>query len=173
MLDLWRFAEMKRTAVVLGICGCVVVFTLLATFLYRPVDAQRSVGQRFEYALINGSYFPYPADGPTVVTAAVNICYLQSTGCQNEEVRSELGIAKFVQDERLENNSRVRGLAQQRAIEIALSKALAKLGSEGWEMIDAPAVEYDLVYTNQQGIQTVKEGIKTDRQHIWLKRVRQ
>ena len=164
---------MKRVLSASAILISLAAFIVVASWFFKPVEAQRSSNQKFEYALINGSYFPYPPDGPTIVTAAVNICYLQGNGCQNEEVKSEVGIAKFAQDERLENSSRMRALAQERAIEIALSKALGKLGSEGWEMIDAPAVEFDLIYTNQQGIQTVKEGNKTDRQHIWLKRARQ
>ncbi|MFL6469048.1 MAG: hypothetical protein ACJ72Z_13910 [Pyrinomonadaceae bacterium] len=164
---------MKRTVLVVAIFSLISLAALSLSFIFRPAEAQRSLANKFEYAIINGSYFPYPADGPTVVTAAVNICYLQSTGCQNEESKAEVGIAKFVQDERIENNPRVKGLAQERAIEIALSKALAKLGSEGWEIIDAPSVEFDLFYTSQQGNQVVKEGNRTDRQHIWLKRARQ
>jgi hypothetical protein len=53
-------------------------------------------------------------------------------------MKAEVGIAKFVQDERLENNNGLKGLAVERAVEVAFSKAIAKLGSEGWEMIDAP-----------------------------------
>ena len=164
---------MRRAFFGFAVFVSIAAVVVLATTLFRPAEAQRSINQRFEYAVINGSYFPYPPDGPTIVTAAVNICYLQATGCQNEEVRSEVGIAKFAQDERIETNPRIRALAQERAIEVALSKALGKLGSDGWEMIDAPAVEFDLIYTNQQNVQTVKEGNKTDRQHIWLKRARQ
>ena len=164
---------MKRVLIAFAFLILVGGIVALSTWFFKPVEAQRSINQRFEYALINGGYQPFPADGPATVTVAVNICYLQANGCQNEEVKSEVGIAKFAQDERLENSSRVKSLAQERAFEIALSKALGKLGSEGWEMIDAPSVEFDLIYTNQQGIQTVKEGNKTDRQHIWLKRARQ
>lgn len=164
---------MKRMLFASAVIVFLTGFGLLVISFLKPTEAQRSINQRFEYALINGSYFPYPPDGPTIVTAAVNICYLQANGCQNEEIRSEVGIAKFAQDERIESNPRIRALAQERAVEVALSKALGKLGSEGWEMIDAPAVEFDLIYTNQQNVQAVKEGNKTDRQHIWLKRVRQ
>ena len=164
---------MKRTTFIAAIIGLIAFMAVCGNYLLRPTEAQRSATNRFEYAIINGSYFPYPADGPTVVSAAVNICYVQPAGCQNEEIKAEVGIAKFVQDERLENNQRLKGLAVERAVETAFSKAIAKLGSEGWEMIDAPAVEFDLIYTNQQGNQAVKEGNKTDRQHVWFKRARQ
>lgn len=138
-----------------------------------PSEAQRNTSARFEYAVINGSYQPYPADSASSVSGAVNICYLQTVGCQNEELRTEVNFNKFIQDERLENSSEVRRLAQDRAYQTSFSRAITKLGSEGWEMIDAPSIEFDLYHTNPQGVQTVKEGGKTPRQHIWFKRVRQ
>jgi hypothetical protein len=164
---------MKRKEI-FAVLICIVVATIFtAVFVFRPIEAQRAVTARYEYAVINGSYSPFPAEGPTIVTAAVNICVLQQTGCQNEEVKADIGIAKFLQDERLENNGRARTLVQERAAQVAFSKAIAKLGSEGWEMIAPPMIEFDLFFQNQQGITTVKEGQKTDRQHIWFKRPRQ
>ena len=136
-------------------------------------EAQRNGSSRFEYAVINGSYLPYPPDNPSVVLSAANICYLQAVGCQNEEVRTEVNLSKFAQDERLENSGGLRRLAQERAIQSSFSRAIAKLGGEGWEMVEAPEIEFDLYYTNPQGIQTVKEGSKTERRHVWFKRERQ
>ena len=136
-------------------------------------EAKRNGSGRFEYAVINGSYQPYPADGVSSVTGAVNICYLQAIGCQNEEIKTEVNFNKFIQDERLENSSAVKRLAQERAYQTSFSRAIAKLGTDGWEMIQAPEIEFDLYFTNPQGIQTVKEGAKTQRQHIWFKRERQ
>ena len=160
-----------RTTVAVLICVAVaVVLAGLATF--RPAEAQRAARASIEYAVINGSYSPYPADGPTTITGAVNICYLQHTGCRNEEVKAEIIIAKFLQDERIENHPAGRSLAQERAFEMAFSRSIARLGTEGWEMIDRPSIEFDLIYTNQQGVQTVKEGNRTERQHIWFKRLR-
>ena len=163
-----------RTRLTIAILFCFALAAgVTALAVFRPAEAQRSSTSRFEYAVINGSYSPYPADGPTVVTSAVNICYFQQNGCRNEEVKSEVIVAKFLQDERIENNAAVRALAQQRAVETAFSKAISRLGTEGWEMVDRPSIEFDLYYTNQQGIQTVKEGNRTERQHVWFKRMRQ
>ncbi|HQU92051.1 MAG TPA: hypothetical protein PLK77_07125 [Pyrinomonadaceae bacterium] len=142
-------------------------------FATSKSEAQRNTGVRFEYAVINGNYLPYPADNPSVVSSAANICYLQAAGCQNEEVRSEVNMSKFAQDERLENSAGVRRLAQERAVQSSFSRAIAKLGGEGWEMISAPDVEFDLYYTNPQGIPSVKETSRTERRHIWFKRERQ
>lgn len=146
---------------------------LIAYFSTARSEAQRNTSVRFEYAVINGNYLPYPADNPSVVSSAANICYLQTVGCQNEEVRSEVNLSKFAQDERMENSSGLRQLAQARAVQSSFSRAIAKLGSEGWEMIAAPEVEFDLYYTNPQGVPSVKEGSKTERRHIWFKRERQ
>ena len=155
----------------LSVAGMALI--IAATRLSSPAEAQRGVGSRFEYAVINGHYPPYPADGPSSVSSAVNICYLQAQGCQNEEVRVEVNISKFLQDERLENASNARSLATSRAVNTAYSRALSKLGGDGWELVDVPPVEFDLYFTNQQGIQTVKTGQQGERRHVWFKRVRQ
>ena len=162
-----------RILIISVVCVAVAAVFASASFVFRPAEAQRSFGARFEYAVINGSYSSYPPDGPSTVSSSVNICYVLGNGCQNEEIKSELGFAKFFQDERLENNVRTRGLAQERATQLSYSKAIAKLGSEGWEMISAPAIEFDLYYQNQQGMPTVKEGNRAARQHVWFVRARQ
>lgn len=155
------------------IAGLVMVIAAAVGYQFTTTsEAQRGAAVRFEYAVINGSYQPYPADGVSAVTGAVNICYVQAVGCQNEEIRSEVNFNKFIQDERLENSASVKRLAQERAFQMSFSRAIAKLGSEGWEMIAEPEIEFDLYFTNPQGIQTVKEGTKTQRQHIWFKRER-
>ena len=154
------------TALILAVGGIVGYYATLTS------KAQRNTSVRFEYAVINGNYLPYPAEGPSVVSSAVNICYLQTVGCQNEEIRAEVNLSKFAQDERLENTAAFRRLAQERAVQTAFSRAMTKLGSEGWEIVEAPQIEFDLFYTNQQGIQSVKEGSKSERRHVWFKRER-
>ena len=165
---------MRKAAVLFGIIGSFGVVILIAIGHFTPAtEAQRGVSARFEYAVINGSYLPYPADGPSSVSSAVNICYFQASGCQNEEVRAEINISKFLQDERLENVGNVKLLAGSRAMNVAFSRAISKLGAEGWEIVEAPGIEFDFYYTNPQGIQTVKAGQQTERKHVWFKRVRQ
>ncbi len=165
---------MRNIALILAGAASVALVVVGGLYLFdKPAEAQRNVTTRFEYAVITGSFQPFPADNPSVISSAVQVCYLQASGCQNEEVRSEVNLSKFIQDERLENSSRVRGLALERANQVAFSKAIAKLGSDSWEMVSAPAVEFDVYYLNQQGITSVKDGNRTDRQHIWFKRTRQ
>ena len=162
-----------RILIISVLCLAITGALTTAVFLFRPAEAQRSTATRFDYAVINGSYSSHPPDGPSVVSSAVNICYVLGNGCQNEEVRTEIGIAKFLQDERLENNLRAKSLAQERATQLSYSRAIAKLGGEGWEMISAPAIEFDIYYQNQQGMPAVKEGNRNARQHIWFMRAKQ
>ena len=165
---------MKKASVVFVILGIAAIAAIsVGSYLSTRTEAQRGASGRFEYAVINGVYPPYPADGPSTVSSAVNICYLQTSGCQNEEVRAEINISKFLQDERLENAGNARSLASQRAMNVAYSKAISKLGADGWEMVHVPEIEFDLYYTNPQGIQTVKQGQQTERKHVWFQRVRQ
>ena len=165
---------MRKAAVVFAIVISIVAAILVGIVHFSPAtEAQRGISGKFEFAVINGTYPPYPGDGPSSASSAVNICYLQASGCQNEEVRAEINLSKFIQDERLENAGNIKALATNRAMNVAFSKAISKLGADGWEMVEAPSVEFDLFYTNPQGIQTVKPGQQTDRRHIWFKRIRQ
>ncbi|MEQ1764504.1 MAG: hypothetical protein ABL984_15345 [Pyrinomonadaceae bacterium] len=164
---------MQRRSILVAAAIIVAIGGVVGYYATATSKAQRNTLVRFEYAVINGNYLPYPPDNPSVVTSAANICYLQAGGCQNEEVRTEVNLSKFAQDERLENSSALRRLAQERAIQSSFSRAIAKLGGEGWEMVEAPEIEFDLYYTNPHGIQTVKEGARTERRHVWFKRERQ
>lgn len=163
---------MSKRSFLFGVGSIAIIAVAVGYFATSRSEAQRNTGSRFEYAVINGNYAPYPAEGPSVVSSAVNICYLSGSGCQNEEIRSEVNLSKFAQDERLENTPAFRRLAQERAIQSAFSKAMAKMGGDGWEIVEAPQIEFDLYYTNSQGVQTVKEGARTERRHVWFKRER-
>lgn len=152
--------------------AAILVLGTAAGYVLIPASAQRATNTRFDYAVINGNYLAYPQEGVGSVGAAVNVCYLSAAGCQNEEVRADVVISKFLQDERLENNPRSQQFVRERANQQAYARAITKLGSDGWEMVNAPQIEFDLFYTNPQGIQTVKEANRTERQHVWFRRQR-
>lgn len=152
--------------------AAILFFGGVAAYVSFPASAQRAANASFEYAVINGNYLAYPQEGVGSISAAVNVCYLSSAGCRNEEVRADVVIGKFLQDERLENNPRSQQLVRERANQQAHARAISKLGSDGWEMVNAPLIEFDLFYTNPQGIQTVKEANRTERQHVWFRRQR-
>lgn len=151
-----------------AIVGGVVVY-----FASSTSEAQRAVTVQYDYAVIQGSYKPYPFGDAGSTLGAVNICYLQSGGCQNEEVKAEVIYTKFAQDERLEGVKDIIGRAQNRAIQNAFAKAITKLGSAGFEMVDKPQIEFDLYYESGQASKSILEAPQTGRQHIWFKRVRQ
>lgn len=151
-----------------AILGGVVVYFATATS-----EAQRAVTVQYDYAVIQGSYKPFPSGDAGSTQGAVNICYLQPGGCHNEEVRAEVIYSKFAQDERLKGARDIAGRAQNRAIQNAFAKAIAKLGSAGFEMVDIPQIEFDLYYESGQASKSVIDAPQTARQHIWFKRVRQ
>lgn len=152
----------------LAIVGGVVVY-----FASSTSEAQRAVMVQYDYAVIQGSYKPYPFGDAGSTLGAVNICYIQSGGCHNEEIKAEVIYSKFAQDERLEGVKDIAGRAQSRANQNAYAKAIARLGAAGFEMIDEPQIEFDLYYESGQASKSVIDAPQTARQHIWFKRARQ
>ena len=97
---------MNRRSILVAAAIIATIGGLVGYYSTARSEAQRNNPVRFEYAVINGNYLPYPADNPSVVSSAANICYLQAVGCQNEEIRIEINLSKFAQDERLVKGSR-------------------------------------------------------------------
>lgn len=167
-----RMNTMKRNAIlvvsgVFFLVGCV-AGVLISRF---PVEAQRSTGNNWEYAAITGYYTPYPADNPgSIATMAVNICYLQVSGCRNEEVTASVPYAKFIQDNRLENSEQSRALARNKAQDDAYTKAIAKLGQEGWELSGPTNLQFDTAYTAPSGSSAIDPGVKDRKEDIYFKR---
>lgn len=145
----------------------------VAYFATSTSEAQRATTVQYDYAVIQGSYRPYPFGDAGSTVGAVNICYVQSAGCHNEEVKAEVIYSKFAQEERFDGIKDITNRAQNRAIQNAFSKAIAKLGYAGFEMIDMPQIEFDLYYESGQASKSMIEAPQTARQHIWFKRVRQ
>jgi hypothetical protein len=146
----------------------------IAIYFASPTsEAQRAVTVQYDYAVIQGSYKPYPPGDAGATAGAVNICYISTGGCHNEEIKAEVIYSKFAQDERLEGARDIAGRAQNRAMQIAFSKAIVKLGGAGFEMVDKPQIEFDLYYESGQAAKSVIDAPQTARQHIWFKRVRQ
>lgn len=53
---------------------------------------------------------------------------------KTECVTHEMNYAEFLQERNLRNNQQAQTLASQRAADLALAKAMTKLGSGGWEL---------------------------------------
>lgn len=155
--------------------GAVIVLLLFGVFsrlVDLPTSAQKSNVGRWEYCAITGSYVPSGAENQATIAGAVNICYLQTAGCQNEEVKTDLIYNKFLQDWRLENTGVSKTLAFNRAQETAFAKAVAKLGAEGWEMVSTPTFEFDNYFQNYQGTYTVYQGNKEVKPDVYFKRLK-
>ena len=106
-------------------------------------------------------------------SGAVNICYLQVSGCKNEEVKAEVVYAEFLQDFRLDNTEQSKSFGYNRAKDLAFSKAVAKLGLEGWEIISQPSIEFDNYIPNNQGNFTIYVGNKETKPDVYFKRPKQ
>jgi len=111
---------------------------LLVTLLGQAVSAQQvSRRQRWEYcAIINSSFTNFLSPGDATAIGVASICYFQNTGCRMEQVKFDLNLAQFRKTlGPNENESYVSYAAREKVTQGALSRAITKLGDDGWEMI--------------------------------------
>ncbi len=141
-----------------------------AVSIFLPSTAQKKYAVQWEYAAINFTTNPFYAENQAVITGITNVCYLQTSGCQNEEIKAEVVFSKFIQDFRLENSNASKNLAFSRARELAFTKAVAKLGLEGWEIIGQPPVEFDAYISDNQGSFRIAQGNKEIKPNVYFKR---
>lgn len=135
--------------------------------------AQRPNRVQWEYASLSAAYLPFSNDNQSaIITAGINICFFQADGCRNEEILFNLNYSKFLQDFRFENNARSKSLAQKKAMEAALSKAVARLGLDGWEMLSSPQIQFNTYVQNESEGYRVVEGTSERNADIFFKRLR-
>lgn len=137
---------MKTTALLLlGICLSLVIFFGYSQFS-QTGSAQKAARNQFEYATIVAvySFSPYK-DRVNKIYGMTEICYLQTTGCRRVEIKHELDYAEYLQARAEQESFQSRKDASVKASEIAFQKALAQLGSEGWEMVGEPDLSYEFV----------------------------
>lgn len=163
----------KNFYIFTGILIAIVVFGCLCGLRLLTASAEKATGQQWEYCAITNIYIANDTANQAVISGGANICYLQISGCQNEEIRADLIYTKFLQDFRLENDSNGKSLALTRAKDLAYSKAVAKLGIDGWEMTSLPGIKLDAYQLNIQGTYTITQGTKDTKTDIYFKRIRQ
>ena len=163
----------KTTPFFIGIAGGLLSLFIGSLLFYFPISAEKSAAVQWEYCAITAAYVPANSENQAFFGGAVNICYLQIGGCKNEEVKAELAYAKFLQDFRLENTEQSKSFGYNRAKDLAFSKAVAKLGFEGWEIISQPSIEFDNYIPNNQGNFTVSAGDKNTKPDVYFKRPKQ
>lgn len=146
------------------------IFCAGAFLIFSPSSAQKKYVNQWEYAAITFTHIPLNSEEQTPITGTANICFLKLNGCQNEEIKAEVVFAKFLQDFRLENTSASKNLAFNRARELAYTKAVAKLGLEGWEIIGQPSINFDS-YIDNQGSYIIGQTNKEPKPNIYFKRM--
>lgn len=155
----------------IGITIGLLIFGVAALSIFSPSLAQKKYVNQWEYAAITFTNIPYYSENQAVVTGIANVCYLQASGCQNEEIKAELVYSKFLQDFRLENSNNSKSLAYNRARELAYTKAVAKLGLEGWEIIGQPSINFDSYIPDSQGTYRITPENKDAKPDIYFKRL--
>lgn len=129
--------------IALGLCS---VFLFGYFFILPGASAQKVARLQWEYATIRAIYSLSPArDRLNKIYGIADICYVQATGCKRAEIKHEFDYGEFLIERGLVENYDSRSLAGKSASEIALQKALAQLGSEGWEIVSEPDVKFEVV----------------------------
>jgi hypothetical protein len=115
--------------------------------LFTPAgSAQKQARLQWEYAAITSAYSfsPYK-DRVNKINGMAEICYLQANGCRRMEVKHELDYGTYLQERAEQESFQARKDASVKASEIAFHKAVAQLGSEGWEIVTEPKLEFEFV----------------------------
>ncbi|GEM_PF-2833836 len=129
----------------LGICLTIFGFFGFTAF-NQTGSAQKQSRAQWEYSAIVTvySFIPYK-DRVNKISGMAEICFLQSTGCRRLEVKHELDYGSYLQDRAEQETFQTRKEASVKASEIAFQKAVAQLGSEGWEIISEPQLNFEFV----------------------------
>ena len=116
------------------------------TFFNRTSAAQKQARQQWEYSAIMHVYAfsPYK-DRVNKISGMAEICYLQATGCRRLEIKHELDYGAYLQARAEQETFQSRRDASIKASEAAFQKAVAQLGSEGWEIISEPNLNFEFV----------------------------
>src|SRR5215213_2800446 len=135
------------TYLFLGVCLAFFAFFGFSAF-NQTGSAQKAASPQWEYSTIIAAYSFNPTKERTnKISGIAVICYLQSSGCRTAEIKHDIDYTLYLQDRALpviDSNS-TRSNAGIRASEIAFQKAVAQLGSEGWEIIGKPQLEFEFV----------------------------
>lgn len=139
--------------------AAIVIVVFVGGWRGDQASAQKENAAQWEYAILGSPYFPFTAENTdSIIVATVNICYVQAAGCRNEQERGEVIVSRFLQETRLEGSADTRKLMQNRAAENAYSRAFARLGLEGFELVSASALKFDRYVATSRGGNTVLPG---------------
>lgn len=133
------------TYLFLGVCLSLICFIGYLSFNWTS-SAQKVARNQWEYCAITSAYSftPY-RDRVNKISGMAEICYLQSSGCRRLEIKHELDYGIYLQERAEQESFQSRKDASYKASEIAFKKAVAQLGSEGWEIVSEPNLDYEFV----------------------------
>ena len=131
----------KRRIITSGGAALIAVMCslVIASFLQRSSAQQsrRNRTQEWDYCAILNVQPKWPRENKDKYVGVATICYFRTSGCRREDVVFELTYADFLKDadaKQGESYNRTYA-APARAVESALSKAITKLGNDGWESV--------------------------------------
>jgi hypothetical protein len=136
----------RRPLLLLSLMSGVLVLMLNIVLCVERAAAQKSrtqEPQKWEYCAVTNAYIVVTGESAEKYVGRASICYFQLSGCRREEIRFELIYAEFLKEAGANPNPRYnRYSAGVRAAESALSKAIAQLGEDGWEMIGETPIDF-------------------------------
>ena len=163
---------MRQTFLAIGI-GLVV---LLGFYFISPSGAaQKAARTQWEYASIKAAYtFEPQKDRLNKIYGMAEVCYLQPNGCKRLEIKHEFDYGSFLQERGLAENFDTRKQASLSAGEIAFQKAMAQLGTEGWEIISDPDLPIEFVTIDDYNKYENKSHLFTrhNTQAVYFKRLK-
>ncbi len=146
---------------------------LSGAFSSETTFAQRDATTQWDYAIVSAPYFPFTGENTdAIVTSAVSICYLQQAGCRSEQEKGEVIVARFLQETRFDGQQDTSKLIQNRAAENAIARALTRLGSEGFELVESGKIRLDRYVNTSRGGNRVIAGEYEATENWILKRPR-
>jgi len=113
---------------VTGLLAGLMVSSLGSASAVKAQQGEKSAGAKWEYCAITD--VSVVGQGGSVIGSA-NICYFQWSGCRKEVIEASVEGSDFAEGKR-----------------IALAKGVAKLGTEGWEML-GEATQFGLYQDNK------------------------
>ena len=166
---------MKRSTVIFAALLFAALAALVWTNLSPTGSAQRALRAQWEYATVVAAYSFNPVqDKLNKITGMTEICYVQTTGCRRQEIKYELDYGLYLQERALGESLASRKAASIKAAETALLKTLAQLGSEGWELVGEPQLEYEFVNIDDYNKFEDKSVLfgRTNAKAVYLKRIK-
>ena len=144
-----RIVSARLASLIAVMCGLVIMSLPQRSSAQQP---RRTANQGWEYCAILNAGPKYQPEIKDKYVGIATICYFRTSGCRKEEVVFELAHADFLKEaDPKQNESFIRTYAAPaRASESALSKAIAKLGNDGWEMVGEGRVDFS--HDNKLGV---------------------